>query len=224
MSRRGTRNRPQTRNPGRWLALAALLAVAGAVQAHPHAWIDLRVSLTFEPGGDLHAMRQEWMLDPSYSHLLLQDLEASYPGLALTAALDKIGARMLAALRDYDYFTEVRRSGDRQTIPDAREGRLEWRQRRLHLSFELPLEQTRPDADAPLEYRVYDPSYWIEVLHDAEDVIHLDRGQGCTTQIESPRPDPRLVAYAATLDRNQRAPLEDLGRAFAERVLIHCDP
>ncbi|AGA32573.1 protein of unknown function DUF1007 [Thioalkalivibrio nitratireducens DSM 14787] len=219
MSRRGLR----PPSPGRWLTLAALLLAAGPVQTHPHAWIDLRVSLHFEPRGDLRAMRQEWILDPTYSHLLLQDMEASHPGLDLDTALDEIGTRMLADLRDYDYFTEMRRAGDRLAIPDAREGRLEWRQRRLHLSFELPLQQRRPDAETPLEYRVYDPGYWIEVLHDPDDVIHLDGGQGCTTRMDPPRPEPWLVGYAATLDRKQRTPVEDLGRAFAERVLILCD-
>jgi ABC-type uncharacterized transport system substrate-binding protein len=216
--------RPANRGRVR-LLLAALLVMLplGAAQGHPHAWIDLRVSLMLGDDGRIHALRQEWVFDPTYSHLLLEDMDTSRPGLDLDTALRQMTARMLGNLRDHDYFTEVARDGQRLQIADARAGELLWRQRRLHLRFELPLDPIRPDRAQPLEYRVYDPSYWIEVLHDPHDVIHIEGGPGCAARIEQARPEGWLVAYAATLNRDQRAPVEDLGRSFAETVFIQCD-
>jgi ABC-type uncharacterized transport system substrate-binding protein len=206
------------------LLLAALLVtLLGAAQGHPHAWIDLRVSLVFGDDGNLQALRQEWVFDPTYSHLLLEDMDTARPGLDLETALRHMTARMLGNLRDSDYFTEISRGGQRLQIADARAGELFWRERRLHLRFELPLEPMRPDPARPLQYRVYDPSYWIEVLHDPHDVIHIEAGPGCGTRIERGRPEAWLVAYAATLNRDQRAPVEDIGRSFAETVFIQCD-
>ena len=203
--------------------LGAILLFAGTATAHPHAWIDLRVSLLFDDGGQLHALRQEWAFDPTYSHLLLEDMDASEPGLDMDTALRKMAVRMLENLREYDYFTEIRRNERQLDTAEARDGELLWRQRRLHLSFELPVEPVRPDRAQPLQYRVYDPSYWIEILHDPGDVIHIEGARGCEARLERARPEGWLVAYAATLNRDQRAPIEDLGRSFAEEVSIQCD-
>ena len=208
----------------RGLPVLVLLLFCGTLSAHPHAWIDLRVSLLFDGDGDVKALRQEWAFDPTYSHLLLEDLAVDQPDLDLDAALGLMTERMLGNLREYGYFTEIE-LGERRLEPaTARNGSLDLRQRRLHLQFELPLEAARPDATRPLNYRIYDPTYWIEILHDAEDVIHLAGGDGCTARIQPAQPDPWLVAYATTLDRDQRAPIEDLGRRFAEVVSVQCNP
>ncbi|TVP86940.1 MAG: DUF1007 family protein [Thioalkalivibrio sp.] len=208
----------------RGLPILALLLFGGTLSAHPHAWIDLRVSVLFNADGDVKALRQEWAFDPTYSHLLLEDLAVDQPDLDLDAALELMTGRMLGNLSEYGYFTEIE-VGERRLEPGpARNGSLDLRQRRLHLQFELPLEAARPEATRPLNYRVYDPTYWIEILHDQDDVIHLADGGGCSTRIQPARPEPWLVAYAATLERDQRAPIEDLGRRFAEVVSIECKP
>lgn len=208
----------------RVLPILALLLFCGTLGAHPHAWIDLRASVLFTADGDLKALRQEWLFDPSYSHLLLEDLAVDRPELDLDGALALMTERMLGNLREYDYFTEIR-LGERRLVPArAENAAMQLRQRRLHLSFDLPLEAARPDATRPLNYRVYDPTYWIEILHDEEDVIHLAGGGGCTAHIQPARPEPWLVAYAATFDRDQRTPIEDLGRRFAEVVFVECNP
>ena len=206
------------------LLITALLLFSGQVTAHPHAWIDLRIAVLFSEDGHVEALRQEWAFDPTYSHLLLEDMAADQPHLDLDTALNTMAERMLANLSEYRYFTEIT-LGERHLEPAAvRDATLSLRQRRLHLQFELPLEGPRPDPDLPLTYRVYDPTYWIEILHDPEDVIHLAGGEGCSARIQPPRPEAWMVAYAATLNRDQRAPIDDLGRPFAEVVSVECIP
>jgi ABC-type uncharacterized transport system substrate-binding protein len=207
----------------RALLITALLLIGGQLAAHPHAWIDLRVSVLFSDDGGVEALRQEWAFDPTYSHLLLEDMAADQPDLDLEAALQVMAERMLGNLGAHRYFTEIT-MGDRLVEPlAARAGALTLRQRRLHLQFELPVAGTRPVPARTLTYRVYDPTYWIEILHDPGDVVHLAGGEGCNAQIHPPQPEAWMVAYAATLNRNQRAPIEDLGRPFAEVVSIECN-
>ena len=210
------------RRAGRWFLFLFALTSPGAGTAHPHAWIDLRVSLAFDASQTLPTMRQEWAFDPSYSHLLLEEIDHRKPGLSLEDALQMVAARLMENLRGYDYFTEFLAGADRLEIPDAAAAELVWEGQRLILRFELPLADVRPNAEPVFSYRVYDPSYWIEVLHDPNDVIHLKGGEHCEHRLQAPRPDPTLVAYAATLDRNQRATIENLGARFAETVLIQC--
>ena len=208
-------------------ALAGLLSLglwllSSPTLAHPHAWIDLRVQLELDTHGALQGMRQEWVFDPTYSYLLLQEMDALQPGLEFERALRAMSARMLGNLRDHDYFTEITVGGERIAIPEVGDSSLQWRQRRLHFHFELRFDTDEGEVSVPLEYRVYDPSYWIEILHDPHDVIHLDGLPGCDAQIESAQPERWLAAYAATLERERRGPVPDLGRSFAERVRVDC--
>lgn len=208
-------------------ALVFLLAgvFPASVPAHPHAWIDLRVSLVFGPRGDLQLMQQEWAFDPSYSQLILRDQHAMEPEADVATALRGIRERLLARLRDHDYFTEMAVGTQPLTVPDAQAANLDWRDRRLHFRFELPLDVGRPQTASAFTYRVYDPAYWIEVLHDPDDVIHLGgAAASCEARLDPPRPEGWLVAYAASLDRQQRAPIDNLGRSFAERVVVQCLP
>lgn len=212
-----------------WLLLLATLAA----QAHPHAWIDLRVSLEWAaeqsqgPPTQLY-IHQEWWLDPTYSLLILQDFNREQPGLDIEQALDRLGQDLLQRLANYAYFTEVRANDQPLPIPLAQTPQLTLEQRRLRLRFTLPMAwpADRAPANTRVEYRVYDPSYWIEVLHDPHDVIHIvatpSLGLNCAASVHSPQPDPALVMYAATLSRDQRAPVEDLGRPFAEVVTLTC--
>ena len=204
--------------------ITVLLLFGGQLAAHPHAWIDLRVSVHFSDDGEVASIRQEWTFDPTYSHLLLEDMAADHPQLDLETALQWMAERMLGNLHEYGYFTEIA-LGERPLEPARpHHATLHLTQRRLQLRFGLPIDGPRPDSRKPLTYRVYDPTYWIEILHDPGDVIHLEGGEGCSAHLRPPRPEAWLVAYAATLNRDQRAPIDDLGRPFAEVVVIECNP
>ncbi|WP_019569848.1 DUF1007 family protein [Thioalkalivibrio sp. ALE11] len=210
------------------LALALLIAVAAGLPAmataHPHAWIDLRVTLDFDSDGRLASMHQLWVIDPTYSHMLLEEMTRDMDGDAgIDSVLETVGPRMLDNLAEYDHFTELEAGGETLDTPPAESPELRLEDRRLHLGFEIPLDRHDIGAEEDFTYRVYDPTYWIEIRHDPGDVIQVNRGDGCRVELEEPRPDPQLVRYAATLERESRSPIEDLGRHFAEIARLECE-
>lgn len=205
------------------LLLAIVLLPAG-LGAHPHAWIDLRVSLIFDDTGQLVRMQQAWRIDPTYSHMLLEDLTQDLEGdTGIDAALAHAGERILRNLAAYDYFTELRHHGEAIVVPDSLDPHLTLEQRRLHLRFDLPLDGLDVQAGDDFTYRVFDPEYWIEVLHDPDDIVYVENRPGCSVRVTAPRPDPQLIRYAATLERQERSPADNLGRHFAEAATLECD-
>lgn len=207
-----------------WLVLIlGLLLPAGAL-AHPHAWIDLRVGLVFNDAGELVRMKQSWRIDPTYSHMLLEDLTGQLDAdTDIDTALEHAAARMRDNLAAHDYFTELSLDGRELEVPAARNTRLTLEDRRLHLRFELPLDGHGITADETFTYRVYDPEYWIEILHDPDDIVFVENRPGCAVAITQPRPDPQLIRYAATLERQDRSPVDGLGRHFAETATLECE-
>ncbi|WP_017941520.1 MULTISPECIES: DUF1007 family protein [unclassified Thioalkalivibrio] len=207
-----------------WLMLTLGLLLPATALAHPHAWIDLRVGLVFNDAGELVRMEQSWRIDPTYSHMLLQDLTGELDGgTDIDAALEHAAERMRENLAGHDYFTELSLGDQRLDVPPAREARLTLEDRRLHLRFELPLADLDIVAGDAFTYRVFDPEYWIEILHDPDDIVFVQNQSGCEVAIAKPRPDPQLIRYAATLERQDRSPVDNLGRHFAETAALECD-
>ena len=76
---------------------------------------------------------------------------------------------------------------------------------------------------SPVDYMVFDPTYYIEMLHaEGGGAIQLSgAGADCKYVLTPPNPDPNAVGLAASLDKTQSAGNE-LGQLFAERVTIRC--
>ena len=87
--------------------------------------------------------------------------------------------------------------------------------------FTLHLAQP-PSAKEGLEYRVFDPSYYIEMLHHSrKDVMLESAGLACASQLIAPNPTAAQTTLAGALDRNAKAP-DNLGEMFAQTVRVSC--
>ena len=199
---------------GAAIALGVLVGLAPPpAMAHPHAWIDLRTSVVLDPKGRVVAIEQEWLLDPLYSALLIEDLGDS------TAALRAHGAGMLERLRVHDYFTQVRVDGQVQTPGTVHEFGTELRSNRYWIRFVMPLGAPADPTVQDLSYSVFDPTYYIEILHLEEDVIEflgVEPGR-CEARIEPPQPTTEAIMRARSPAVDAR-PDSSLGALFAERV------
>lgn len=196
------------------LSLVAMFA-AGPAVSHPHAWIDVSVEVLFDPGGRVAALRQTWLFDEFYTADALPKAERG--------KMDRLIDRILENLREYGYFTVVKSDGRSIPLgqPSARSAHLEGN--RLSMTFTSPLSHPAEAVDTPLTYSIFDPFYYIEMLHaEKSDAIRLvDAPAGCSFRLIAPRPDPKAVAAAAAIDRTQSGG-STLGEQFSEKVEIQC--
>ena len=204
------------------LLLAGLALPAGPAGAHPHAWIDLEVTAVFDGSGHITRLHQTWLMDPFYSVFLLDEMAHNAAGDTREEKLADIARQVIENLTDYHFFTEIHHG--EQAIRDVRAENptLKEINGRLALSFSLHFRQPVDPVRAPLRYAVFDPTYFIEILHAENTVPHLEGGsERCEIRIRQPRPDPVMVARAMALDYDQTGDA-DLGKHFAERAEIRC--
>ncbi|MCG5509862.1 DUF1007 family protein [Ectothiorhodospira lacustris] len=207
--------------------LCCLLLTLSAVTfspagAHPHAWIDLEVTAVFDDTGHVTGLRQTWLMDPFYSVFLLDEMAHNATGDTREEKLADIARQVIENLTEYHFFTEIHHG--EQLIRDVRAEAptLKEINGRLALSFTLHFQTHVDPARASLRYAVFDPTYFIEILHAENTVPHLEGGtERCEIRIHQPRPDPVLVARAMALDYDQTGD-PDLGKHFAERAEIRC--
>lgn len=214
-------------------ALAGLGLLAGslapeAARAHPHGWIDVRVELQFDAAGAVVSLRQSWLFDPYYTAFATEGLDGDGDGRPDAAALAELLEVNLTNLADYGYFTEAALGGRPLAFgaPEAAASAL--RSDRLEMSFLLPLAEPADPGEGGLVYRVYDPTYYIEMLHAEEPpaVRLVEAPAGCDYRIAPAAPNPEVVALAAAADRSQRSvpgfESGNLGALFAETVTVTC--
>lgn len=210
-----------------WYPVVALLClvVGEAALAHPHGWIDLRMRLAVDDRGRLTGLEQAWRLDPFYSLVLLEELGQAEEGLE--AGLDRLGLEIRDNLAPQGYFTEMALEGDAVAFGEVEEYTVRERDGRIEFRFRLPLAEPLPLAGSRLRYRVFDPTYYLEVVHEAEDdapaadALVVSGELDCETRILAPSPDPERVAEAARLDATDEAE-PGLGRHFAETGEVTC--
>ncbi|MFY0991762.1 DUF1007 family protein [Halomonas sp. C05BenzN] len=195
-------------------------------QAHPHGWIDLRMRLIFDDDGRLEALYQSWRMDPFYSLVVLEELGRAAGEEGLESGLDQLGMEIRDNLTPQGYFTELRLDGEPVPLGEVSEYTVMERGGRVEFVFLLPLAEPLPVAGETLRYQVFDPTYYIEMVHEDDDGTPLDdalvvSGRECVTSIIPADPDPERIREAAMLDVTDEAE-PGLGRHFAETGEVTC--
>jgi ABC-type uncharacterized transport system substrate-binding protein len=204
--------------------VVALTGLAVPAAAHPHAWIDLSVAIVFDENGRATGLRETWLLDEFYSAYAAQGRDKDGDGTPDQDQLEELLEVNLGNLKEYSYFTKAFTPTARLDFAaiDGKSTRMVGK--RLEMAFFLPFAQPVDVAAGELTYAVFDPTYYIEVLHTETDVAIQLTGapKGCRAALSPPNPDPATVSLAAALDRTQSAG-DGLGTFFAETVVVRCD-
>lgn len=226
---------PALRVAGLLLGVWLLWATSGAspAQAHPHAWIDLRVAVLFDSTGALVGLRETWLFDEYYTAFATEGMEAGPDALPSREQLDILLRQNIKNLSEYDYFTRVwhGEAADKQPVPFLPVVEMDSRltaARRLEMTFVLRFAEPVSAWTRPVVYAIYDPTYYVEMLHAEKGTpIRLEAAPaGCAYQLHRPNPNPEMVALAAALDTTQSPEEEgygsEFGSMFAQRVSVQC--
>lgn len=203
--------------------MIAVAVVARPAVAHPHAWIDVEVQVQFDAAAQVRALRMTWLFDELYSAYVTQGLVFNAGGMADPAQTARIRQVLMKNLARFHYMTWVEAGTGEVAFGEPADSAIAFKGRRLQLTFTLPLASPLPARAVPVTYSVYDPSYYIEMLHaeNQEAIRFVNAPAECRYRLLAPHPDPALVEQAAALDRTQRA-ADGMGKFFAERVEIRC--
>jgi len=154
----------------RWL-LAALLAVAPALAAvaHPHVFIDSRITLSFEQGM-FQGIGLQWTFDPMFSAMILGDYDPGHTGRFDTAHAAALKEGAFDNLVNYHYFVAIWLGGKplrklviQEFTPSVQE------KGRLVYNFFIPVKIPVTVEDKTVLLTVYDDSYYV-----AFDILRVE--------------------------------------------------
>ena len=190
--------------------------------AHPHVWIDLKSQLEFDEDGRVTGLQINWTFDKFYTAFVITEFGG--PEAMDQETLTGIGRENLANLQAYGYFTEFLVDGEVQALSAPETFEMELQAGKLRLRFSVPLERPVLPKDHRINYAIFDPSYYVEILHveDGHRLPSNSSPDGCRTVLVDSNPTVEARTLANSLDQLDTAP-ESFGALFAERVRLECD-
>jgi ABC-type uncharacterized transport system substrate-binding protein len=200
-------------------ALFTLASVPAA--AHPHAWIDMHGEVMLDDHGDMAGLRLYWVFDEWYTSYIASEFAKS--DTLSKEFLTSLAKQNLANLAEYDYFTKVLVDGDKVPLGKVTTFDTGLLSERLWLRFEVPLVDPIDPRKRKVSYKVYDPTYYIEILHVEDNPVTF-KGKGaerCSAKVIDADPSFEAVALASALDVTQTGG-DNLGELFAQTVEVSC--
>jgi ABC-type uncharacterized transport system substrate-binding protein len=165
------------------LAVILGLLLPAAASAHPHVFIDNRVTFLFE-GGKIVGFRENWLFDEVFSDQLLQDFDSDHDGRFSKAESAKLAAETLPNLAHFRYFTYVWVAG-RDIGPIAPSDFHASASKKL-VTFDFMVKLPKPADQRDIAVEINDREYYVEVLLAKDQPIKFEglQGMGCEPSVQ----------------------------------------
>ena len=203
-----------------------LFGFAASAEAHPHVWATVRSEVVFGPDEKITGIKHAWTFDEFYSAMAVQGLDKNSDGNYAKDELDPLAKVNVESLKDFDYFTFIRRDGEDVFLPlkGPEDYWVEYDGTALTLHFTLPLEAPLDPGAKGVSLDVYDPSFFVAFGFAENDPVKIaGSAAGCAAQIEAP--DPQAAEDAKALTESffsQLGPNSNYGSQFAQTVMVTC--
>lgn len=206
--------------------LVAGLALPFAASAHPHVFVTAQVTVVFDPEDGL-GIKLDWYYDDLFSLLVTTDLGIDMDGdLVLTPAeQDLLDAQITAWPPDYAGDLEVTQQGKPVPLAEKRDHTMTYVDGLFHETHLRPISDLA-DPNAPLEIRVYDPSFYT--AYDLRGPILIEGRTDCEAEVIRADIDAAYALAEKLLGGQQPDEVgpDDyfpaIGDAFADTIVVTC--
>ncbi len=173
---------------GRRVAGAAFALLASAVPAlaHPHIFIDAKVTVVFNEAGQISGLRNAWTFDKAFSVWMIQGLDTNGDRVTSPEEMQELADENMMGLADFGFYTFAGSQDDLMEFSPAGDQRMEFAEEQTTLSFSLLAAEPRA-VDAVFELGVYDPEYYVAIsVDEPSDVVLENAPEGCAVALRPP--------------------------------------
>jgi ABC-type uncharacterized transport system substrate-binding protein len=155
------------------LLFLLVLGFPSIASAHPHVFIDNRVTFLFADG-KIVGFRENWQFDDVFSDELLGDFDQDGDGKFSKAESETIAGTTLPALSEYHYFTYVWVDGKDLGKIKPTDFHANAKNKLASYDFLITLPQPVDPLKQEIAVEIADRSYFVEVLLAKDSPIKLD--------------------------------------------------
>jgi nickel/cobalt transporter (NicO) family protein len=177
-----------------WLGLVMSVAMAGGAMAHPHIFIDAKVTVVFDDAGAVTALRHDWTFDEYFSTWMIQGLDTNGDGITSPDEMQELADENMTGLAQYGFYTAAGDDDDLMSFKPVGDQRMMFENGRTTLRFSISADEKRP-VEGRFELGISDPEYYVAIsFASAADVVLENAPDGCAAVVEPPREMDPAVA------------------------------
>jgi ABC-type nickel/cobalt efflux system permease component RcnA/ABC-type uncharacterized transport system substrate-binding protein len=172
-----------------WIAALCVagLALVLPAMAHPHIFIDARVTVVFDAAGSIVGLKHEWSFDEAFSAWVVQGLDTNGDRQTSPEELQGLADDNLAGLTDYGFYTYAGAQDNPLTFAPDGDQRMVYENGHVTLRYGLSVVNPQPMANR-FELGIYDPEYYVAIsFADAGAVTLENAPAGCGVMLEPPK-------------------------------------
>ena len=176
------------RMTARLMALCALLLVfVLPAAAHPHIFIDAKVTVVFNDAGQIIGLRHNWTFDEAFSSWVVQGLDTNGDRQTSPEELQPLADDNLNGLTEFGFYTYAGAQDNPLKFTADGDQRFVYENGRTTLTYGLTVTNPQPMANR-FELGIYDPDYYVAIsFADAGDVTLENAPAGCGVTLEPPK-------------------------------------
>jgi ABC-type uncharacterized transport system substrate-binding protein len=161
---------------GAAVAAGLILAPAGG-GAHPHVWVTGAAVLKFE-ADKLVRVGMRWQFDSFFSQVLTGDFDKDKDGAFSPEETTAMFDQVFTSLKDYGYFTHFRVDDAAVEFSGAENFSTALDKGDLVYLFDLILAQPIDPVRAKVQFAVYDPSIYVDVVLGGDTPVTIEGAAG----------------------------------------------
>jgi ABC-type nickel/cobalt efflux system permease component RcnA/ABC-type uncharacterized transport system substrate-binding protein len=143
-------------------AALSLVAFAAPALAHPHIFIDAKVTIVFDDAGEVVRLKHDWTFDKAFSVWMIQGLDTNNDRQTSPEELQGLADENMVGLGEYGFYTFAGDQDDLMQFTPAGDQGMVFANEQTTLSFSLDATEPRP-IDVQFELGVYDPEYYVAI-------------------------------------------------------------
>jgi len=174
------------------LIFSVLIGV-GPAAAHPHVFIDNRVTFLFD-AGKVTALKLEWTFDEIFSSDLVMQYDPGGDGTFDAIESADVRDNVLPNLKQFHYFTYIWVDGKPLDQIDPADFVASLEDGIVTFRMKVPLPEPVDPLTRKLAAQVADREYFVEVLMAQQDPVALENADGVPCQA-AVRDDPANAYY-----------------------------
>jgi len=158
--------------------ITSCLIAAGPAAAHPHVFIDNKVTFVFD-AGKVTALRLHWVFDDIFSDDLLNQFDADGDGTFDKLESRAVGEGTLPNLKLFHYFTYIWVDGKQldeiapaDFVASADDKRI------VTFEMKVPLPQPVDPRTQAVATEIYDREFYVEIDLAQKDPVALENADG----------------------------------------------
>lgn len=155
----------------------------GTASAHPHVFVDCRLSLLVE-GDTLKEISMEWEFDSIFSSFILEDYDLDHDGTLSSEELKAYEKILLEELPVVDFFSYCRTDGKIWPVQKVKALKVTYEDPSVFMKIDIPLGVTIGKKETIVGITVYDIEYYLSFRYGPDNEVSLRGGENLDIQYD----------------------------------------